>query len=462
MENTEQYKVIAFQRVSTESQEIEEQAKQLKDYIIKDGYSEENIITIEGFGASAIKEDDDYKMCIQQIYELLKTGNIKCIYCWELTRIFRNVKTGTSLIEYLKENKIDLKIMNPSLYLLDPITNDINTGMELAISLFTTMAAQEMRIKKARFKRAKDKNSREGKWNGGRTIPYGYKVNEDNYFIVDEGESKVVLEVFQKYATGNYSIATLSKEMNELGYDFITPHWLNNKLHSTIYIGYSKITNKDGKVVSNRIYPPIISEELYNKVQEKLQANFNGDILKQHKHHYFCSKLIKCGECGRCFIAVKNTYQCKGCSNKTSISISNIDGLAWDIVSFMDQIEFNKSKIEDLGKEVDKMKNLGHTIDIVCQYTEEEKQKTVHKYIKEIKLYPESKTTIIIDIKTVYGYLTCKYHPWNKRNIFENLSGSMMMIEPIYRDKGGKSLTIKDYVNMAAAGIELTPLQQQK
>lgn len=47
--STNEY-IIAFQRVSTDSQDITEQSRQLVEYIKKDGYSEQQMITIGGVG----------------------------------------------------------------------------------------------------------------------------------------------------------------------------------------------------------------------------------------------------------------------------------------------------------------------------------------------------------------------------------------------------------------------------
>lgn len=537
--------VIAFQRVSTDSQDIEEQAKQLREFIKKDGFSEEQIITIGEKGASAIKEDEDYMNCINELYETLNCKNIKCVYCWELSRIYRKKKIGDSIIELLKENLINLKIMTPSLYLLDSITGEINAGMELAIALFTTMAEQEMRLKKARFKRSKEKNSREGKSNGGKTTPYGYYVDDNNYFQIKDEEAKVVLMCCEKYATGNYSISKLGVEMRELGYSYINTSWLQRVLSSTIYIGYKKINKNNGQVI-NRTYPRIISDELYNKVKEQLCKN-RSEKSRESKNHFFCTKLIKCS-CGRSYTATHSVYKCCGkvidrtdkthvCTGEGfGISISLMDGLMWDIASYFEehkiseiqkgdkeklesenkelskkikniptliskiddkiekaalrnidgklsddkfdevvekynrekkelennlkqyqlQIEFNTNSIKSLKEDIDSFDKLWGAVQHVKKYTEEKKSEIVHKYIREIRLYKVSKKEIIVDVQTIYGYLTVKILPYEQTIKYRTMDGRFLMIEPILRGDRGVAHTLKDLVDWAADGVKLT------
>lgn len=541
--------VIAFQRVSTEVQDIEEQAKQLREFIIKDGFSEEQIITIGEKGASAIKEDDDYQNCINELYENLSSKNIKCVYCWELSRIYRKKKVGDLLVEYLKENHINLKIMTPSLYLLDPITDEINAGMELAIALFTTMVEQEMRLKKARFKRSKEKNSKEGKSNGGNTTPYGYYVDDNNYFQLKDEEAKIVLMCFEKYATGNYSMSKLGMEMRELGYSFINTSWLHRVLSSTIYIGYQK-KNRNNRNPINRTYPRLISDELYNKVKEQLCKN-RCDKSRESKNHYFCTKLIKCS-CGRSYVATHTIYKCSGkerdrgdkthvCTGEGfGVSISMMDGIVWDIASYFEehkiseikesdkeklleentellkkvkniptlinkvddkiekavlrniegklsddkfdevvekynkekielenklkqynlQIEFNNNTIKSLKEDLDEYGKMWEAVDYVKKYTEEKKQEIVHRYIKEIRLFRITKKEIVVDIKTIYGYLTLKLYPLEKAVNYRTVDGDFLMIEPILRGEK-EAHTLKELAMWKKSGIKLTNSEER-
>ncbi|MBQ1551755.1 MAG: recombinase family protein [Bacilli bacterium] len=496
---------IAFQRVSTVGQDIDEQAKQLREYIIRDGWKESQIVTIGAAGASAIKEDEEYKACIEEIYSTLKEKKVKCIYCWELSRIFRKKVVGTELVDYLGKNGINLKIMTPSLYLLDPITGEINTGMELAISLFTTMAEQEMRLKKERFRRTKERYAREGKWSGGKTIPFGYYVDNNGYFQIKEDEALFVIKCYTMYASGKYSLNSLSRELNEEGYN-TNYRQIQNILKNRDYTGICQNN-------SNRIYPKIIDIDTFNKVQNTLKENFTGDLLKQNKHFFYCSRLIKEGN--MCYIPSKHCYKYE----KKFVSISLMDGLVLAIATFFETnnlISLNKEELKELLKEnrelekkINNIPSLISKLDekfekavirniegklsdeklneieiainkekqdlqqhllsykskmefntnkinlppfkervkniALLNYTEKDKQQLVRKYITEIRLEWIENRNIIVSVKTIYGWLKVRINPWSKKNIYSCLDGTpIYSIYPVYRREGREAYTIRE------------------
>ena len=64
-------KIICFVRVSTDTQSYDAQLKELVNYAKSSGYKDEEIMIIEGAGASAIKINDLYKdnqFCLTRLY----------------------------------------------------------------------------------------------------------------------------------------------------------------------------------------------------------------------------------------------------------------------------------------------------------------------------------------------------------------------------------------------------------
>lgn len=173
-------KVIAIVRTSTTQQEIDSQRKEVLSMAIADGYSIDEIEVVGRAGASAIKVDEAYQENMNRVYELIDTiPTIEAVYAWAIDRIGRNEEILMKLKNTLINKKIQLVIKNPSLRLLEA-NGDVNAGVELAFSLFATMAKQEMEQKKARFNRARKRNDEKGKYNGG-YVAYGYigKVDAD-------------------------------------------------------------------------------------------------------------------------------------------------------------------------------------------------------------------------------------------------------------------------------------------
>lgn len=351
-------KVIAFVRTSTYKQEIEEQRKELKGFIESYREFEDCHIDYIGFqGASAIKLDDQYNSIINEVYKRIEADkSIVAVFAWSIDRIGRDEEVLMHFKKFLVEHKVNLYIKNPNLVLLDADGN-VNMGVELAFSLFATMSRQEMEQKKARFKRSKDANVKKGKFNGGR-VKFGYGLDENGYFIIDEENSKIVKEIFEMYASKKYSLKTLHIELMKRGINK-SVIFIQKMLSDRAYIGES----------TKARYMPIVSKKLFDEVQSVKEQN-NIVAPKSYKHVFLASKLIVCPKCGRHFVRSSSHYCCwryarKGhtptpCDNSLSISYQIMDGLTWEVAS-VSEIKRLKSR----GKE--DIKRLQNEIRILKQ-----------------------------------------------------------------------------------------------
>ena len=143
-------KAICIIRTSTDRQHIEEQRAEVLQMARADGYADEDIEIIGKCGASAIKLDDAYMENLTQLYERIESGDVAVVYAWAIDRIGRDEVVLMQLKNTLASKKIQLKIKNPSLSLLN-FDGSVNAGVELAFSLFATMAKQEMQQEKSTF-----------------------------------------------------------------------------------------------------------------------------------------------------------------------------------------------------------------------------------------------------------------------------------------------------------------------
>ena len=355
-------KVIALIRTSTDRQQVESQKKEIISMILKDGYSEEEIIVVGGSGASAIKVDEAYLANMNKVYELIESGEIKCVYAWSVDRIGRNRRQLNNFRDTLLEKKVQLIIKNPSAKLLnDDGTEDFSVS--IVFSLHIEQAIFEMQQKQARFKTAKVGNAQKGKFNGGSCPLFGYDLDKNGYYIPHKENAEIVKLAFELMASGNFSTIKLTQEFRNRGIliygNKATDRFIQLLLKKTAYIGYMN----NGSY--RRVYPRLISDELFNKVQEVI-ANNNTQQPKATKHYNFASLLITCSECGRHFVKSHEKYFCSKhkesegkrkdddkCGNSLAISISHLDGLLWSIVCDMhyktirDMDERKKQELKD-------------------------------------------------------------------------------------------------------------------
>lgn len=338
------FRAIVFVRTSTDSQEIESQKEKAVEFCMSDGYSRDEIKVIGTCGASAIKQDKIYLADIAEVYKTMEENEIEGFYLDSLDRLARDEEIIVKMKKHCINNKIHFKIADTKLSLLYP-NKEVNDMVSVMMSYLAAQAYIEMKIKKERFARGREKNAKVGKYNGG-YICYGYEIDKDGFYQVKEDEAKIIREIFELMASDKYSITSLTEELRSRGVLFhgklINYQMVMAILKNTAYIGY----NHNYKY--KRIYPRIVSDELYNQAREVLNNN-NTKRGKATKHYHFGALLITCPECGRHYVGnqTKGVYGCPShaapksrkamgeelCHNKLSVNIGHIDGLLWSVAS---------------------------------------------------------------------------------------------------------------------------------
>ena len=342
-------KALAILRVSTTTQTIDEQKEELVSFLKEQGYDE--IIPIEAVGASAIKMDDKYlELCDKVKSTILDDKEIKAAGVWELSRLGRNEIILFQFKEFFIQHGIQFICKQPYMKLLEE-DGSVNAGMELAFSLFATMSRQEMQEKKARFKRAKKGMAQRGEYIGGHVVPYGYTV-VGRELKINEDEAEVIRLAFELYSKGGYSASSLSKELNERGYN------VNDRKVSRM-LAYRGYLGEPIGELGTRL-PQIITKEMFDACQEvrsdnKLNMrNSDGLVLG--------SKLIRCHSCGAICTSNSKHYVCcraahkLDCTNTFHIKKHVADELLWRVAStnhIQYLMDMNENKAEVYRKELE-------------------------------------------------------------------------------------------------------------
>ena len=342
-------KAIAVLRVSTDSQQIDDQRDELFDFMRSEGY--DDIVPIEAVGASAVMLNDKYLYMVQRIKDAINMDkDIKAVFVWHLNRLGRNDVVLMDFKEFFIKNHVQFICKNPYLKLLNE-DGSVNAGMELAFSLFSTMSKQDAEERKAKFKRAKSAMMKKGQYTGGNLRKFGYKIVGKEYDI-DEEESKVVRMVFDLYSTGQYSTYSLSKEMEERGYA-VDGRQICRILKSDAYYG-----NEVGEYGLH--YRPIISKELFDKCAEI--RNANKIDMKRGKRTILGGKLVKCPVCGATCTSNSRHYVCSRhahrgeCANGFALRQCVADGLLWRIAQtehLQYLVDMNENNTDEYQKQLE-------------------------------------------------------------------------------------------------------------
>ena len=372
---TSKNKAVIWLRVSTVRQEIESQREDLIRIAREDGFTANQLLFIEGKGISARTQNEKYIRELEHLKEVIEVDpTVNTVYAWEVSRLARIQSKLHDLQEFLVKRGIQLVIIEPKIRLLKE-DGTVDSGEEIKLSILATLAKQEMEIKLSRSKRGRDRNRKQGRFNGGAFgALYGYSVDSNGFIVPDPEEVEVVNTVFTLYSTGKYSIRSLAEELKAQGYNFrgrrVTDSNVNNILTNTFYIG------EPGQ--NGRKYTAIIERKLWEKaLKVRKNQTINITKTKESRHTHLATKLLKCGYCGYNYTASKGKYVCykhslgyrfapeDQCLDSVGVSIEVIDGIFWE-VSKMEDIQTRKSnskyRIPELKKE---MKVLGKKLGTV-------------------------------------------------------------------------------------------------
>lgn len=380
---------IILTRVSTNEQDYTAQIDDLTKWANSLGFTNIKVISTKESGFKTFELKEGFK----QVVDFIKHNEAyKTILITELSRLSRRQTVLFQIRQYLINNHIQLFVKDIAFSLFD--SNGMsNFATDIIFNTFASMTEHEMNTKKVRFKRELESLQAKGISITGKRL-FGYNREYDdkikkNRFVINDIEANEIKTIYNWYLYGidgdmskcnmkDINIACIAKGFSHylhskrnvtkaLGEQAYTGHKItNNKRKNTEYWSYGdKTKERYVKCSSDLLYPRILSDELFNAVQEKKLKN-NTTANKCSKHITLLAKLIKCPKCGLYLGGnyryrsgyVAHNYRCtrrqtaNSCSSKSTYSMPLLDSAIWCYI---------KSDIENL---VVKMKNYYSTINI--------------------------------------------------------------------------------------------------
>lgn len=185
------------------------------------------------------------------------------------------------------------------------------------------------------------------------TIPsFGYDIKDGTY-IPDPETAPVVRKIYADYLNGK-GMRTIAAEINECGYRTRRGNRFENRtvkyiLTNPVYIGKIRWTpsgradhrteNNSDTIITDGTHEPIIDQEIWDKVQKKLQAAPKTKYMRQEsaKTPFMLQGLVRCSACGATLCQAVNhtSLQCYAyahgkCKTSHSISIKKINSAVFD------------------------------------------------------------------------------------------------------------------------------------
>ena len=334
-------KCIIFCRVSTDRQQLDEQELKASALAESDGFTPEQQILIS-YKESGIRLSEEARLGLLDLREYISSdASIKAVYAYEISRIARSQKVLYSVRDFLIEHNVQLCIVSPPIRLLQQ-DGTIDQGAELAFSLYATMAEQEMRQKRERFKYGKDRNKRLGKFNGG-NVPFGFILSKENVLEVDSSRAGTVQSIYGKYLEG-WSLVRIRD-------------WLKS-------IGHVMTTMGIKSILDNKKNIDIVGEEVWTSAHQERTTRKSKGGEDRHRRYSICERLIRCPVCGHYYQMRTSKYVCcyhdsqylnteKYCKNSASLVSRRMDAI---VVTMARQWYANRCAMDEeiRMKELDK------------------------------------------------------------------------------------------------------------
>ncbi len=242
--------VAIYVRVSTQEQathgfSLDAQQEALENYAKALGYEIYKIYRDKGKSAKDIQHRPE----MVQMLEDAKNKKFSAIFIYKLDRFSRSLKDLILTIDHLKQIGIDF------VSLQDKIETTSASG-KLMFHIISAFAEFERNIIGDRTKFGMQRKAKEG---GFITkAPKGYKLI-DKLLIPGENAGEIK-EIFQEFLESDISLTRLAKKHK------MTTAGIKKLLQNTTYLGKVKFAGQE----SPGQHEPIISKELFKKVQEKL------------------------------------------------------------------------------------------------------------------------------------------------------------------------------------------------
>lgn len=280
-------KVAFYGRYSSYSQTEQSIEGQLH---VCEQYAEQNELEIVcQYIDRAASGTTDKRPQFQQMISDSESGAFEGILVYKLDRFSRNRYDSAVYKKKLRDRGI--RIYSATENLTDTPEGII---MEALVEGMDEYYSAELARK---MKRGKEESFHKGKFLGP-LAPYGYKI-ENHCLVIDSLTSPIVLEIFQRYANGEKHIDIVNN-LNERGIpNVVGTKWRVNHtskmLRSEIYIGKYTIKNMEGFSPC----PAIISEELFNRVQERRLSALHRARKSRTEYQYLLTGKATCSICGK-------------------------------------------------------------------------------------------------------------------------------------------------------------------
>ena len=312
-------RVTFYARVSSESDEqlnslgnqisyYDELIKKNRNWTFVPGYID------EGLSGISTKKRENFNRMIEDATE----DKFDLVITKEISRFARNTLDSIQFTRQLLNHGVGVFFQNDNI-------NTLDEDSELRLSIMSSIAQDELRKLSSRVKFGHQQAIKSSVVLGNSRI-FGY-VKDGGKLVIDEEQAEMVRELFELYATGQYSMKQIETVFWQKGYrnhngNKIAHTTMSNMIANPKYKGYyvgNKVRvidmfSKKQKFLppeewvmfkdeTGEIVPAIVSEELWDRANEVLKRR--SDDVKSRQgicnHQNLLTGKLFCTHCGAAY-----------------------------------------------------------------------------------------------------------------------------------------------------------------
>ena len=352
------------------------QKKELKNYCVHVLHIPPDEIEIYEDAGKSGKNTD--RPAFQRMMKKVKAGSVARVVVYKIDRISRNLVDFSLMYDTFKDNRTTFISLNEQF--------DTSSAIgEAVLKIILVFAELERKLTSERVTGVMIGRAQECKWNGAR-VPYGWAWDEANEKPVhDPKEAEIVKRIYEMYDE-SHSTSVVRDYLNNNDIPtkrggYWTTKTVGDILHNPINRGdyrYNYRQSARGKkkpeeevVYIKDVFPPIVSGELFDRVEKQMSANYtarhlNGSTHKRRYAHVFAGLLVCC-DCGAFFQCVgadktrlngfkPSYYRCYTRTQKRACSAANtsdivVGAFVFNFVSNLIGVSNDRRKICNAGIE---------------------------------------------------------------------------------------------------------------
>ncbi len=285
---------VLYARVSSKEQEregfsIDAQLRLLRDYAARQGY----ILDREFVDAETAKSAGRTSFGEMVAFFRSNADTHRILLVEKTDRLHRNFRDYVTIDEL----GLDIHLVKEG----SVLSPDARSSEKMIHGIKVVMAKHYCDNLSEETKKGMKEKAEQGGWPG--RAPLGYLNAEDEnkkkVLEPDPDKAPMIRNLFEWYASGSYSTRDAAKKMRDDGLRFpkskglVPKSTIHQMLRNPIYMGDFIWKGKRYK----GIHEPLVSAELWQRVQDILEGRF-GKRARKTKHDFAFSRLIQCGHCG--------------------------------------------------------------------------------------------------------------------------------------------------------------------